>query len=109
MFVADCWNHRIVEFDQNMQFVKVFGSEGNGSGQFQRPAGIALLLWLIILIITYKSSVKMEIGSKLLENKHLVMVNLINHGMWLYVKLVAEYFLVIGTIVFKCSIQMANS
>ncbi len=33
MFVADENNHRIVEFDQNMQFVKAFGSEGKGNGK----------------------------------------------------------------------------
>jgi DNA-binding beta-propeller fold protein YncE len=42
MFVADENNHRIVEFDQNMQFVKTFGSKGKGKGQFKSPLGIAV-------------------------------------------------------------------
>jgi hypothetical protein len=35
MFVADCGNGRIVQLDQNMQFMKAFGSKRNGKDQFK--------------------------------------------------------------------------
>jgi DNA-binding beta-propeller fold protein YncE len=41
MFVANS-SHRIQQFDQNGRFVKAFGSEGNGNGQFKNPHGIAV-------------------------------------------------------------------
>jgi DNA-binding beta-propeller fold protein YncE len=41
MVVTDYYSHRIVEFDQNMQFVKAFGSYGKGNGQLKYPRGIA--------------------------------------------------------------------
>ena len=37
LFVADTGNNRIVEFDENLKLVKVFGDEGDGHGQFRRP------------------------------------------------------------------------
>ena len=64
----------------------------------------------MIAIITNKYSAKMEIGSKQLGKKDLVMVNSKIHVVLLYPKQMAEYLLVIvGTIVFKYSAHMANS
>jgi DNA-binding beta-propeller fold protein YncE len=41
LFVVDIVNHRIVEYVENMQFVRVFGSQENENGRFQHPRGIA--------------------------------------------------------------------
>jgi hypothetical protein len=41
MFVADGYN-RVVQFDENMQFIKVFGSRGKGNDQFRRSRGITI-------------------------------------------------------------------
>jgi DNA-binding beta-propeller fold protein YncE len=115
MFVVDRLNHRIVEFDQNLHFVKTFGSEGKGNGQFKNPHGIAVDADDNIVVADL-SNHRLQIFSKdgnwkkKLENKDLVMVNLILHMLLLYAKQVAEYLLVIvTTIVSKYSVQKANS
>ncbi len=104
-----------MEFDQNMQFVKTFGSEGNGNGQLQYPYGIAVDAYDNIVVVDYGNhrihifSKDVNWKKKQLENKYLVKLNFMIHVL-LYAKKVAEYLLVIlATIVFKFSAQIANS
>lgn len=44
LYVADSWNHRVQKFDPSGQFCCLFGSYGNGPGQFggAGPNGIAI-------------------------------------------------------------------
>ena len=42
-FVADSNNHRVSVFDSNGQFLRKFGSKGNGNGQLSGPYGLGLL------------------------------------------------------------------
>ena len=41
-FVSDLWNHCVVVFDRNGQFVASFGKKGVELGEFNMPAGIAV-------------------------------------------------------------------
>ena len=41
--VADLCNHRIQIFNYNGQFVRKFGSEGEGNGQVKYPTSVGLL------------------------------------------------------------------
>ena len=41
--VADHANHRIQVFNSNGEYVRKFGSYGNGNGQVQNPIGVGLL------------------------------------------------------------------
>ncbi len=40
VFVADTWNSRIQVFDGDGKFLRKWGSEGQGDGQFEEPRGI---------------------------------------------------------------------
>jgi DNA-binding beta-propeller fold protein YncE len=42
IYVADTKNSRIEIFDGNGQFLRQFGTKGNGPGQFNEPCGIAV-------------------------------------------------------------------
>ena len=63
MLIADRHNHRIQIFDQNMQFIKAFGPEGNRSGQFQGPYGIAVDADDNIVVVDYMNH-RIQIFSK---------------------------------------------
>ena len=39
-FVLDVGNHRVQQFDANRQFVRAWGSQGTGPGQYSDPIGI---------------------------------------------------------------------
>ncbi len=43
VFVSDCDNHRIQVFGIDGSFVRKWGSQGNGDGQFYYPCGVAVL------------------------------------------------------------------
>ncbi len=43
VFVSDCYNHRIQVFGIDGSFVRKWGSQGNGDGQFYYPCGVAVL------------------------------------------------------------------
>jgi len=42
VFVTDAANQRVVIFSGEGEFIRQFGSEGDGPGEFQRPTGIAV-------------------------------------------------------------------
>jgi DNA-binding beta-propeller fold protein YncE len=42
VYVADSSNNRIQEFDATGNFVRWWGSEGSGDGQFSTPNGVAV-------------------------------------------------------------------
>jgi len=42
-FVAEYSNHRVSVFNSNGQFLRKFGSKGNGNGQLSGPYGLGLL------------------------------------------------------------------
>lgn len=42
LYVADTGNQRIVVFDKQGQYIRQFGSKGNGNGLFSEPIGVAL-------------------------------------------------------------------
>ncbi len=62
--MSDCDNHRIVEFDQIMQFVKTFGSEGNQNDQPQYPYGIAVDADDNIVVVADRYNHRIQIFSK---------------------------------------------
>jgi DNA-binding beta-propeller fold protein YncE len=84
MLVADCYNHRIVEFDENMQFIKAFGSYGNFDGQFHYHFGIAVDVDDNIVVIDGSSDHIQIFGKEGNENKKLEkdrgLLNSIIHG-----------------------------
>ncbi len=42
VYVADSYNHRVLVFDEQGDFLRQWGSQGNAPGQFQEPWGIAV-------------------------------------------------------------------
>jgi DNA-binding beta-propeller fold protein YncE len=42
IYVTDAWTDRISVFSESGDFLRSFGSPGDGSGQFRRPSGIAI-------------------------------------------------------------------
>ncbi len=40
IYVVDTGNHRLAAFDFDGKFVRVFGKEGQGPGEFSRPSGV---------------------------------------------------------------------
>ena len=54
--MADRDNHRIQIFNSEGQFVRKFGSNGNGNGQMQRPIGFGLLSNGNIVVADYDAS-----------------------------------------------------
>ena len=42
VYVADMKNHRVQKFDSNANFITMWGSKGEGDGQFNNPAGVAI-------------------------------------------------------------------
>jgi len=55
LFVTDCNNDTIVEFDEKMKFVEAFGLKGNGNGQFQYACGIIIGAKFNIVVIDYRN------------------------------------------------------
>ncbi len=43
VFITDCYNHRIQVFNVDGVFIREWGSEGEGDGQFYCPHGVAVL------------------------------------------------------------------
>jgi hypothetical protein len=50
MIVADNDNHRVQIFDKNMQFIKSFGSKGNGNGELHHHRGVTVGSQDIIIV-----------------------------------------------------------
>ena len=42
LFVADFWSHRVLVYDTQLQFIRSFGTEGNGRGELCKPTGVAV-------------------------------------------------------------------
>jgi len=42
IYVADMYNHRIQKFASNATYIRQWGSEGSGDGEFKWPSGIAI-------------------------------------------------------------------
>ena len=82
--VADHSNHSVYIFDSQDQVVRKFGSKGNGSGQFDKPARLAFdadnhCMWYVDSITKYKSLVSMVNSNSSLVTWKQAMVNWIVH------------------------------
>jgi len=42
IMVADTWNHRVQIFDEQGKFIRAFGSNGSGEGEFVFPVGVVV-------------------------------------------------------------------
>ncbi len=55
VFVADTWNSRIQVFDGEGKFLRKWGSEGQGDGQFEEPRGIAADSEEIVYVVEWSN------------------------------------------------------
>jgi hypothetical protein len=92
LFVSGCYNHRIVEFDRNLQFVKSFSSCGTVNDQFCHPRGIVIGAGDNIVVADSKDG---KWKQTQFGKKDLMRTDSIFYGMLLYAQQMTEYLPVI--------------
>lgn len=76
LFVTDMIKHRILVYDSDLNFLKSFGSFGQGPGEFNQPTSVAVFNNGDILVLDYRNK-RFQIFDP--EYKFVKSINNINH------------------------------
>ncbi len=63
VYVVDCYNYRVQEFDSGGSYVRTLGSQGGGDGEFSGPTGVAVDSFDNVYVCDYTTSRVEKFGS----------------------------------------------